>query len=503
MWSISPRQKLFNVRKEVTIFGFTLMQLVLRQVYLGYENNAWDFRLRSFVLGVKNSKYIFNLNQTLIRLKGALDFIFRISVRKGACAILNEQVDLFPYFSTKWDYDYLGNDSYYESASTSLYMLFERAIRGVLTNKLLYKYRKSCFRVFPHVWFFTSATESHYIVEECRKVGIPSICIFDSVSFPVNATYTIPGNEKSWQAVQLYTTMVFLTNMRARLVLTNLWNEKLTKRFIDKLKPFLNHPLFSVVGETVSKLLEFGNIDLERVFQKNQKALQQIAIRKRHMKEGRGDAIRDYLLRDATFKKMATKENKRGWMIMKSPVNYLKTVDRFIKRSSTTKVEKVFPSLYKISRANYSKYNKANLILNLGDGPCAADQKSVLKKFSSQNNSGVPKKSETKPERTDRQSQRIAEDKRQALILNEQKVIKSKLMLNSKYSPKKVNYQFMLLPENEWGRAGPGVRLIDKVTGKVVRETRVRLDKDGVPTGVISTSHRNKINLDKRNEKRK
>ena len=136
-------------------------------------------------------------------------------------------------------------------------------------------------------------------------------------------------------------------------------------------------------------------------------------------------------------------------MIMKSPVNYLKTVDRFIKRSSTTKVEKVFPSLYKISRANYSKYNKANLILNLGDGPCAADQKSVLKKFSSQNNSGVPKKSETKPERTDRQSQRIAEDKRQALILNEQKVIKSKLMLNSKYSPKKVNYQFMLLPENE------------------------------------------------------
>lgn len=216
----SKQERVPPINNASDFVGVTLMQLLWNRVYLGYEKTSWDFRIRSFILGIKNSIYVFNLNYTLIYLKNALNLFFQFSLRKGYCVILNENGYLRP--SLKKAFRFYITPYYLET--TFFYLIIIRLIRGIFTNntKTLKKRRLQRLRFFPQLFVFTSPTESRYIINECHVLNIPSICFTDTSYLPVNATYLIPANEKDFHAVQTYITLFLISGVKARMTRTKI-----------------------------------------------------------------------------------------------------------------------------------------------------------------------------------------------------------------------------------------------------------------------------------------
>lgn len=229
MWRQYPTP--ISMTRTTTVFGLTIAQLLESRVYLGYEITSWDFRVRSFILGVKNRTYVYNLSYTVVLLKNALSVFFQLLVRRGFCAVINENEHFIGRLYKKFRFFY---KRYFWN--TRLYLVFRRLQRGTLTNKRMEGKRLSKFRIFPELCFISSPSESEYVINECQRSGIPSICMFESNKLPVNATYLLPCNEKFFKAVKLYVSLFFLMANKARLVRANLWSSKVRKLLVDQIR---------------------------------------------------------------------------------------------------------------------------------------------------------------------------------------------------------------------------------------------------------------------------
>ena len=67
--------------------------MLLSNVHVGYDISNWDCLVSQFILGVKNKIHIFNLNYTFLYLKNALQFFYRVGLKRGFTAIINENLD--------------------------------------------------------------------------------------------------------------------------------------------------------------------------------------------------------------------------------------------------------------------------------------------------------------------------------------------------------------------------------------------------------------------------
>lgn len=181
------------------LVNFTINQLLRKKVFLGYDVSHWDFRINKYLLGKKNRVYIFNVNYTYVFLRRALSVFFNIAVRRGCCALVNEN----PRFRKPIERRFKKFFRY----KRLFRIATSRCPRGILTNHELNKVRIGFFKYLPHILVSLTPYFSSFISHECRVLNIPHVSIIDTSFFIVDADYIIPGNEKSLRTNLFYNSL--------------------------------------------------------------------------------------------------------------------------------------------------------------------------------------------------------------------------------------------------------------------------------------------------------
>jgi len=115
-----------------------------------------------------------------------------------------------------------------------LVIVSKKLERGLLTSRKMFKTRLETFRTFPHIFFISSPMHSAFFVEESRILAIPSISVCDTIYFPFSAPYIIPANEKSFKTILLLNTLFYLYFMRAFMLRSRLFKQRIVARVKHK-----------------------------------------------------------------------------------------------------------------------------------------------------------------------------------------------------------------------------------------------------------------------------
>jgi len=177
----------FGVRNLVTV-----EDLFKSRVHLGHKMTVRDPHMLPFLFGTRLSVDIIDLEQTVVLLGDALNFLAHIAYRGGIILFVSRHVQTIPLVErTAFECG--------EYAYCSVWM------RGTFTNSVI---KFGAVTRLPDTVVFTSTLnnvfETHEAVTDTAKMNIPSIGIVDSSCDPRLITYPIPGNDDTPCAIELY-----------------------------------------------------------------------------------------------------------------------------------------------------------------------------------------------------------------------------------------------------------------------------------------------------------
>lgn len=217
-----------RVPEKITLVGFTRIQFFDYGAYLGYSTDSWDYRIRSFISHRKHGSYIFNINKTIILLKNALSFFLRIAIKRGYCALVNENL----LFKERFDlyFDKMVN------IFRRLAIVSEKLERGILTSRKLTHSRKRVFGKFPHTCFVSSPSISDYFIDETAVINIPAAAICDTTLFSLKTVYMIPASEKSFKFMRMLNALFYMYFLKGNMLRMNVFRDDLYRGYKKKLK---------------------------------------------------------------------------------------------------------------------------------------------------------------------------------------------------------------------------------------------------------------------------
>jgi len=214
----------------------TMKQLLESGVHFGHQTRRWNPKMKRFIFTERNGIYIIDLQQSLLFIDRAYDFIKEtvahggtvmfIGTKKQAQEPIAEQAARvgMPYVNQRWlggmltnfqtvhkrlqrlkELELLDFDDVAGSGMTKKELLVLRREKDKL-NKTLGGVRDMS-RVPSAVWIVDTKKE-HLAVDEARKLGIPIVAILDTNCDPDEVDYKIPGNDDAIRSVTLLTRVV-------------------------------------------------------------------------------------------------------------------------------------------------------------------------------------------------------------------------------------------------------------------------------------------------------
>ena len=214
----------------------TMRQLLESGVHFGHQTRRWNPKMKRFIFTERNGIYIIDLQQSLLFIDRAYDFIKEtvahggtvmfIGTKKQAQEPIAEQAARvgMPYVNQRWlggmltnfqtvhkrlqrlkELELLDFDDVAGSGMTKKELLVLRREKDKL-NKTLGGVRDMS-RVPSAVWIVDTKKE-HLAVDEARKLGIPIVAILDTNCDPDEVDYKIPGNDDAIRSVTLLTRVI-------------------------------------------------------------------------------------------------------------------------------------------------------------------------------------------------------------------------------------------------------------------------------------------------------
>lgn len=171
---------------------FTISDLFDARVHYGHKEGSLNEKMASYMYGTRLSHCIFDLDQTAIHLRQALNVAAHIAYRDGIILFLNRGAQ---------------NAHLVEKAAMECgEFAHTRYWRGgILTNANVQF--KAVTRLPDLCIFFNTLNNvmiQHVAVRDAAKMNIPTIGIVDSNCNPNLITYPVPGNDDSTVAIDFY-----------------------------------------------------------------------------------------------------------------------------------------------------------------------------------------------------------------------------------------------------------------------------------------------------------
>ena len=209
----------------------TMRQMLEAGIHFGHQTRFWNPKMAPYIFGHRNKIHIINLEKTLAKFNEAMDFIKKMSAKKGtvlfvgtkrqAREIVAEEAQRagMPVVDERWLGGMLTN---FKTVKGSIKRLkeMEQMIEDGTMEKLgkkealmmqreLAKLQTSIGGIkdmggLPDAIFVIDVGYHKIAITEANKLGIPVIGVVDTNHTPAGINYVIPGNDDSSRAIRLY-----------------------------------------------------------------------------------------------------------------------------------------------------------------------------------------------------------------------------------------------------------------------------------------------------------
>jgi small subunit ribosomal protein S2 len=199
----------------------------------GHPLRKWNPKMAPYILSEKNGFYIFNINLSLKLLDIAGNFLEEKAKKGGSFLFVGTNVSSYIpvkteallsknyYINYRWLGGLLTNWATVKVQIEFLKNLQKQKIQGefkkltkkeaTLKEKKIEKLQKLFegiidMKKLPDVVIFTNQSKDLLAIQECIALGIPSVCIVDTIDNPDLIPYPIPGNANSKNSIQFILT---------------------------------------------------------------------------------------------------------------------------------------------------------------------------------------------------------------------------------------------------------------------------------------------------------
>ncbi len=209
----------------------TMRQMLEAGIHFGHQTRFWNPKMAPYIFGHRNKIHIINLEKTLAKYNEAMDFVKKMSAKKGtvlfvgtkrqAREIVAEEAQRagMPYVDERWLGGMLTN---FKTVKQSLKRLkdMEQMVEDGSIEKLnkkealmmqreLAKLQQSLggikdMTALPDALFVIDVGYHKIAITEANKLGIPIVGVVDTNHSPIGIDYPIPGNDDSSRAIRLY-----------------------------------------------------------------------------------------------------------------------------------------------------------------------------------------------------------------------------------------------------------------------------------------------------------
>ena len=209
----------------------TMRQMLEAGIHFGHQTRFWNPKMAPYIFGHRNKIHIINLEKTLAKFNEAMDFIKKMSAKKGtvmfvgtkrqAREIIAEEAARagMPFVDERWLGGMLTNFKTVKGSIKRLKEMEQMAEEGtmeklgkkeaLMTQRELVKLQKSLGGIkdmggLPDAIFVIDVGYHKIAITEANKLGIPVIGIVDTNHSPAGIDYIIPGNDDSSHAIRLF-----------------------------------------------------------------------------------------------------------------------------------------------------------------------------------------------------------------------------------------------------------------------------------------------------------
>ncbi len=214
----------------------TIKQLLEAGVHFGHQTSRWNPKMKSYIFGARNGIHIIDLQQTVVMLREACQFVtdlvaqggllLFVGTKKQAQEVIREEAErcgMF-YVNNRWPGGMLTNFQTIRRSIERLKKLDEMlenpALTTALTKKELLGLRRERdklmaalggirnMRKLPDALFVIDTKKEEIAVREANKLGIPVVAPVDTNCDPDVVSHKVPGNDDAIRAIRLFTNAV-------------------------------------------------------------------------------------------------------------------------------------------------------------------------------------------------------------------------------------------------------------------------------------------------------
>lgn len=213
----------------------SMKSLLEAGVHFGHQTRRWNPKMRSFIFTQRNGIHIIDLQQTVVMLGKARDFVrdlvasgqdmLFVGTKKQAQETVEQEAKrggMF-YVNQRWLGGTLTNFQTIQARIDHLVRLEDRKARGEfdrLPKKEARKLEEEIARLnrqlggikemtrLPGALFVVDPSKEKIAVAEARRMGIPVVAMVDTNCNPDEIDYPIPANDDAIKAVRLLCTIV-------------------------------------------------------------------------------------------------------------------------------------------------------------------------------------------------------------------------------------------------------------------------------------------------------
>lgn len=172
---------------------FTIKDLFNARVHLGHTVRSLTTQMRPFIFGTRFDTCIFDLDETALLLRQALNFIAHISHKGGIVLFVSRQPQM-AHMVERTAIE-CGEYAVCRQWNTEIFTAPNQTFGGEV--------RLPDLIILLHTKVGTQYME-HQAIIDAAKVSIPTVAIVDSDCNPNLISYPIPGNDDTLDSQQLY-----------------------------------------------------------------------------------------------------------------------------------------------------------------------------------------------------------------------------------------------------------------------------------------------------------
>nr|YP_209599.1 ribosomal protein S2 [Heterostelium pallidum]AAU00614.1 ribosomal protein S2 [Heterostelium pallidum] len=234
-------------QKNIKIEKIQYIELIKSEFYIGCKKSRWNPLLVGFIYKIRKNIYILNLEYTVYQLRRGLNMIKTIIRNRGQVlmVVLKKKVSNLVKTLLKKskqgyvDYKYYkGSLIHFKESKKLLYQKISGNIEVDLQDKTCMKmlgYKN--LQKKPSAVIITQTNKSDWLIRECNRLRIPTICFIDTNTMSMLYTYSIVGNSNTNKHLNLILLFIYHAIFQGIRLDTKAFNNNynLTQKIINKL----------------------------------------------------------------------------------------------------------------------------------------------------------------------------------------------------------------------------------------------------------------------------